>query len=42
MFDITIDLSLDDLSSVDPDIVDEAIEHSFEVLEPFLDVNFRT
>jgi hypothetical protein len=40
--DITIDLSLDDLSSASPDIVDEAIEHSFEVLEPFLDLNFRT
>ncbi len=39
--DITIDLSLDDLSTSDSDIADEAIEYSLDILETYLDENFR-
>lgn len=39
--DITVDLSLDDLSTSNPDIADEAIEYSLDILETFLDENFR-
>lgn len=39
--DITVDLSLDDLSTSNLDIADEAIEYSLDILETYLDENFR-
>jgi hypothetical protein len=39
--DISVDLSLDDLSTSNPDIADEAIDYSLDILESYLDENYR-
>lgn len=39
--DLMIDLDLDELSTQDPDIVNEAVIFAHEELDKFLDENFR-